>query len=65
MAMPNFENVFGNIVEYAKSPHIALKGAECAIVMTEWDEFKKLKAKDYIAYMKQPKCGRRAEDIPA
>ncbi|HVH15544.1 MAG TPA: UDP-glucose/GDP-mannose dehydrogenase family protein [Candidatus Angelobacter sp.] len=54
MAMPNFENLFGNIIELAKSPQSALKGAECAIVMTEWDEFKKLKAKDYLAYMSEP-----------
>jgi UDPglucose 6-dehydrogenase len=55
MAMSSFENVFGNIIELAKNPHSALKGAECAIVMTEWDEFKKLKAKkDFLAYMREP-----------
>jgi len=32
----------------------ALKGADCAIVMTEWDEFRKLKAKDYAAHMRAP-----------
>lgn len=54
MAMPSFENVFGNIIDLAKNPYAALKGAECAIVMTEWDEFRKLKAKDYLAYMREP-----------
>ncbi len=54
MAMPNFENVFGNIIDLVENPYIALKGAECAIVMTEWEEFKRLKAKDYIAYMRAP-----------
>ncbi len=54
MAMPNFENVFGNTVELAKNPHDALKGADCVIIMTEWDEFRKLKPKDFVAYMKTP-----------
>jgi UDPglucose 6-dehydrogenase len=54
MAMPNFERVFGNTIELAKNPHNALKGADCAIVMTEWDEFRRLKAKDYIAQMRKP-----------
>lgn len=54
MAMASFENVFGNTIELAQSPHQAIKAADCAIVMTEWDEFRKLKAKDYLAYMKTP-----------
>jgi UDPglucose 6-dehydrogenase len=54
MAMPSFEHVFGNTIELAKNPHAALKGADCAIVMTEWDEFKRLKAKDYVGYMREP-----------
>jgi UDPglucose 6-dehydrogenase len=54
MAMPNFERVFGDTIELTKDPHSALKGADCAIVMTEWDEFRRLKAKDYIAQMRQP-----------
>src|SRR5216683_5362115 len=54
MAMPNFERVFGNTIELAKNSHDALKGAECAIVMTEWDEFRRLKAKEYIAQMRKP-----------
>jgi UDPglucose 6-dehydrogenase len=54
MAMSSFENVFGNAIELAKNPQTALKGADCAIIMTEWDEFKKLKAKDYLAYMREP-----------
>ena len=54
MAMPNFESVFGNTIELAKSSHDVLKGGDCAIVMTEWDEFRRLKAKDYIAQMRKP-----------
>lgn len=54
MAMTSFENVFGNTIELAENPHNAIKAADCAIVMTEWDEFRKLKAKDYVAFMKAP-----------
>jgi UDPglucose 6-dehydrogenase len=54
MAMPNFERIFGDTIELAKDPLGALRGADCAIVMTEWDELRKLKAKDYIAQMRQP-----------
>ncbi len=54
MAMPNFERVFGDTIELAADPHSALKGADCAIVMTEWDEFRRIKAKDYIAQMRAP-----------
>jgi UDPglucose 6-dehydrogenase len=54
MAIPNFERVFGNTIELAKNPHDALKGADCAIVMTEWDEFRRLKVKDYTAQMRLP-----------
>ena len=54
MAMPNFERVFGDTIELTKNPLDALKGADCAIVLTEWDEFRRLKAKDYIAQMRAP-----------
>jgi UDPglucose 6-dehydrogenase len=54
MAMPNFESVLGDGIELAPDTRAALKGSDCAIVMTEWDEFRKLRAKDYIAYMRTP-----------
>ncbi len=54
MAMPNFKSALGNTVELAENPQIALRGADCAIVMTEWDEFRTLKARDYIAHLRTP-----------
>jgi UDPglucose 6-dehydrogenase len=54
MAMVNFENVFGNTIQLAENPQGALKGADCAIVMTEWDQFRRLQAKDFITYMRTP-----------
>jgi UDPglucose 6-dehydrogenase len=54
MAMPNFAKIFGESVELAPSYRSALKGSDCAIVMTEWDEFRKLRAKDYLDHMRAP-----------
>ena len=54
MAIPNAKKVFSEQIDYAENPHSALKGADCAIIMTEWDEFRRLNAKDFQAYMKSP-----------
>lgn len=54
MAMPNARKILADNVEFAEDPHTALKGADCCILMTEWDEFRKLGPKDYLAYMKTP-----------
>jgi UDPglucose 6-dehydrogenase len=54
MAMPNFLRAFGDTIEMARDPYDALKGADCAIVMTEWVDFRRLKAKDYLAQMRTP-----------
>ncbi len=53
--MPNTKKIFTNTIEFAPDPHSAIKGADCCIIMTEWDEFKKLKAKDYLAEMQTAK----------
>src|SRR6267143_3683859 len=54
MAIPNAKKVFSEQIDYAENSHAALKGADCCIIMTEWDQFRKLKAKDFQAYMKAP-----------
>ncbi len=53
-AVPNAKKLFADTIEFAEDPHSAIKNAECCIVMTEWDEFRKLKAKDYQNQMKLP-----------
>ena len=53
-AMPNAKKIFPEQIDYAENAHSALKGADCAIIMTEWDEFRKFTAKDFHAYMKSP-----------
>ncbi len=54
MAMPNAKRVLANTVEFARAPDEALKGADTCILMTEWDEFRKIEPKNYLALMRTP-----------
>ncbi len=48
------QHIFGNAITYANSPLECLSNADCCILLTEWDEFKKLKPEDFIRLMKNP-----------
>ncbi len=65
MAMPNARQALGHNVEFATNQKSAIKGADCCIIMTEWDQFRKLKAKDYLRYMRTPNLvdARRLYDL--
>jgi len=54
----------GEKIKYAGSKEEALKDSECALLITEWDEFKKLTPENFRAYMKTPNLvdGRRLYD---
>jgi UDPglucose 6-dehydrogenase len=54
MAIPNTKKTLSDQIDYAENAYSALKGADCAIIMTEWDQIRKLKPKDFQAYMKTP-----------
>ncbi|MCW4047179.1 MAG: UDP-glucose/GDP-mannose dehydrogenase family protein [Candidatus Bathyarchaeota archaeon] len=54
VAVPIAKTIFKNKIHYAASTLECLKGADCCILVTEWDEFKKLKPEDFIKNMKQP-----------
>ena len=51
----------GDKIKYANSVEEALENSECALLLTEWDEFKKLTPDDFKKYMKTPNLvdGRR------
>ena len=53
-AIPNAKKLLADSIEFAEDPYSAIKSAEACIVMTEWDEFRKLKAKDYQSQMRVP-----------
>jgi UDPglucose 6-dehydrogenase len=63
-AVENARKIFGDAVEYAESIEDCLRGSECAIIVTEWEEFRGLKPQNFIELMKIPAVvdGRRIYD---
>lgn len=53
-ALENAKKIFGNKVKYCKTPFECINNAECAIIVTEWAEFSKLKPEDFTSKMKKP-----------
>lgn len=64
ITIPNAKDVFRNKIKYARSAVECLRNADCCILVTEWEEFKKLKPEDFSKNMKQPNLidGRRLYD---
>jgi UDPglucose 6-dehydrogenase len=64
VAIPGAKTIFQENIQYAKSAKECLENADCAIIITEWSEFKELEPEDYIKLMKQPALvdGRRIYD---
>ncbi len=48
------KTIFQNKILYAPSAIDCLKKPDCAIIVTEWAEFKKLTPQDFLKNMKQP-----------
>ncbi|MBC7091572.1 MAG: UDP-glucose/GDP-mannose dehydrogenase family protein, partial [Nitrososphaeria archaeon] len=63
-AVENARKIFGEKIEYARNVEECLKDSECALILTEWSEFKKLVPEDFIRLMKVPAVsdGRRIYD---
>jgi UDPglucose 6-dehydrogenase len=53
-AVGKAKNIFQNKIQYASSPIECLKNADCCIIVTEWEEFKKLRPDDFVQNMRQP-----------
>jgi UDPglucose 6-dehydrogenase len=53
-AKPNAEKIFANRVSYSNSPLECINKAHCCIIVTEWDEFKKLTCDDFLTNMENP-----------
>ena len=58
------KSIFLNKINYAPTVIDCLNNADCAIIVTEWPEFKKLSPQDFLKNMKQPILidGRRIYD---
>ncbi|MFW9969538.1 MAG: UDP-glucose dehydrogenase family protein [Candidatus Odinarchaeota archaeon] len=63
-ALKTAEKELGSKISYAKSINEALKDSECALLITEWEEFKNLTPDDFKKYMRTPNLvdGRRLYD---
>ncbi len=48
------KSIFQNKIQYAPSAISCLKNADAAILVTQWEEFKKLSPDDFIKNMKHP-----------
>jgi UDPglucose 6-dehydrogenase len=53
IAVRNTESIFQDKIKYATSAIKCLKNADCCLLVTEWDEFKKLTPEDFRKNMKQ------------
>jgi len=54
MATSNAKKILKARVNYASSAIECLKNADCAILVTEWKEFKKLEPEDFTLNMRKP-----------
>ena len=52
--MENFRRVVGDNVLYANSILDCIKNADCLIIATDWEEFKRLDIETIIKYMRKP-----------
>ena len=48
------KSIFGTRINYATSAINCIKNADCCMLVTEWNEFKKLKPEDFKQHMRQP-----------
>lgn len=64
VAMPIAKGIFKNQICYADSAIECLKNADACILVTEWDEFRRLEPADFVRNMKRPILidGRRIYD---
>jgi UDPglucose 6-dehydrogenase len=64
MAVPSTKKILKERIKYASSAIECLKKADCAILVTEWKEFKRLKPEDFAQNMRKPILidGRRMYD---
>ena len=49
MAIPNAKRILADSIEFATEAKSALKGADCPILIREWEEFGKLMEGDHLS----------------
>jgi UDPglucose 6-dehydrogenase len=53
MAITNFKKIFYDNIEYCKSIDSCLKNSDCCIILTDSDEYKKLKSHNFSSMNKK------------
>jgi len=53
-AIENSRKILGNKVFFARSVQECIQGSDCCIIVTEWDEFRKLHRDDFRKSMRRP-----------
>jgi len=53
-AVDEAKRVFGESIKYTEDPFEAIKNADCAVVVTDWDEFKNISPDDFAGLMRNP-----------
>ena len=53
-AVDKVKKIFAEKISYSYSVHQCINQADCVIIATEWDEFKKLTPQDFLKSMKKP-----------
>jgi UDPglucose 6-dehydrogenase len=54
MAMVRVKKIFGDDIVYCDSITSCINGADCCVILTEWDEYRKLQPNIFVKYMKTP-----------
>jgi len=54
VATSNTRSIFRDKIQYASSAIECIENADCCIIVTEWQEFKKLKPEDFTQNMRKP-----------
>ena len=64
VATENARRILGDKIRYATSATQCLKNADCCVLVTEWDEFRRLSPEDFVGAMKRALLidGRRIYD---
>ena len=52
MAQKKFEQIFGAKISYSASAYECLGGADCCVILTDWDEYKSLRSADFLRQMR-------------
>jgi UDPglucose 6-dehydrogenase len=54
MALENFKNIFGDKIIYCSTINDCIKNSTCCLILTEWDEYKKISQEEIKKLMKIP-----------